>query len=82
MRIEDKVFNLIIAMSKYHNPIRVSDTLQQVNKLISNTEYQEKLNSFKVQRCGLTEEDGRATLGMSYALSISSLVLMTGLMIL
>ena len=66
MKIEDEVCNIITAMSKFHHPIRVSNALQLINDLISNTEYQVKLNSFKCRRCGVTIEDGRAMVGKGY----------------
>ena len=59
-------FNIIIAMSKCNHPIIFSNTIQLINDLISNTEYQVKLNSFKIQRCGLTKEYGKDTVGKKY----------------
>ena len=53
-------------MSKCHHTIRVSNTLQLINDLISNTEYKVKLNSFRGQRCSDTEEDGKSMVGNEY----------------
>ena len=66
MKIEDEVFNLIFAMSKCHHPIRISNALQLINDLISNTEYQVKLDLLKGKFCVLTEEDGNAVVGKGY----------------
>ena len=66
LKIEDEVFNIIIAVSKCHHPIIVSNVLQLINDLISNTEYKVKLNSFKSKSCGVTEEDDTAAVGKGY----------------
>ena len=66
LKIEDEVCNLIITMSKCHHPIRVFNSLQFINDLITNTEYQERLNSFKHKHCGVTEENGKAVIGKGY----------------
>ena len=66
LKIEDEFLNLIISMSKCHHPIRVSNTLQLINDLITNTEYQMRLNSFKNKCCGVTEENGKAMVRKGY----------------
>ena len=53
-------------MSKCHHPIIFSNTIQLIIGLTSNPKYQVKLNSFKFQRCGLTEEYGKDTVGKGY----------------
>ena len=66
LKIDDEVCNIIIAMSKCHHLIRVSNTLQFFNDLISNKENKVKLNSFKFQCCVVTEEDGKSMVGKRY----------------
>ena len=68
LKIEDEVWNITIAMSKCHHTIRASNELQLINDLISKTQYQMKLNSFKGQRCGLIKEDGKAIVLKGYLL--------------
>ena len=53
-------------MSKCHHPIRFSNALQFISDLITNTEYQVRLNSFKHKRCSVTEENEKATIGKLY----------------
>ena len=44
MKIEYEVFKLIIAMPKCQHSIRVPNALQYINELVTNTEYQLRLN--------------------------------------
>ena len=66
LKIEDSIFNLIIAISKCHHPIRVSNALKLINDLIINTEYHVRLNSFRNKKCGVTEDNGKSTIGKGY----------------
>ena len=66
LKIEHKFWNIIISMSKCHHIIRVLNRLQMINYIISNMQYQVRLNSSKGQRCGLTKEDGEATVVKLY----------------
>ena len=59
LKIEYEVCNLITAMSNCHHPIRVSNSLQLINDLVTNIEYQGRLNSFRHKICGVTEKIGK-----------------------
>ena len=65
-KLKMKFAILIIAMSKCHHPSRLYNSLQLISDLIISTSYQESLDSYKRPHCGITEENGKYTLGKGY----------------